>query len=59
MATTIQARLDEETTKELAGLVRRLGWSRSRVMREGIRVLAAIHPSKRPKIVVRFGRIFH
>jgi Ribbon-helix-helix protein, copG family len=51
MATTIQARLDEETTKELASLVRRLGWSRSRVMREGIRVLAAIHPpSKRPKI---------
>lgn len=48
---TIQARLDEETTKELAGLVQRLGWNRSQLMREGIRVLAAIHPpNKRPRI---------
>jgi hypothetical protein len=48
---TIQARLDEQTTKELAGLVQRLGWSRSQVMREGIRVLAAIHPpGNRPRI---------
>jgi len=48
---TVQARLDDESTKELADLVRRLGWSRSRVMREAIRVLAAIHPpAKRPKI---------
>ena len=48
---TVQARLDEETSKELAALVQRLGWSRSRVMREGIRALAAIHPpAKRPKI---------
>ena len=48
---TIHARLDEETTKELAGLVQRLGRSRSQVMREGIRVLAAIHPpDNRPRI---------
>jgi metal-responsive CopG/Arc/MetJ family transcriptional regulator len=48
---TIQARLDEEIAEELAGLVQRLGWSRSRVMREAIRVLAAIHPPKRrPRI---------
>ncbi len=48
---TVQARLDEDAAKELASLARRLGWSRSRVMREGIRLLAATHPpAGRPKI---------
>jgi hypothetical protein len=48
---TVQARLDEESAKELNRLAQRLGWSRSRVMREGIRLLAATHPPVgRPKI---------
>jgi hypothetical protein len=48
---TIQARLDKESSKEFADLVRRLGWSRPRVMRKAIRVLAAIYPpANRPKI---------
>jgi Ribbon-helix-helix protein, copG family len=48
---TVQARLDAETAKDLANLARRLGCTRSEVMREGIRVLMAIHPpSGRAKI---------
>ena len=40
---TIQARLDESSQKALARLVRQLGWSPSKVVREGLRLLAACH----------------
>ena len=43
MNETIQARLDRAAQKELDRLVRRLGWSPSKVVREGIRLLAACH----------------
>ena len=43
MKETIQARLDTAAQKELNRLVRRLGWSPSKVVREGIRLLAACH----------------
>ena len=46
MASTIQARLDRDTEKALAQLVRRLGWSPSRVLREGVRLLAACRVPK-------------
>jgi hypothetical protein len=47
----VQARLDEEAQRALGRLVRRLRWTPSKVVREGIRLLAASHPgSGRPKI---------
>jgi hypothetical protein len=47
----VQARLDEETASLINSLAKRLGWTRSQVLREGIRVLATVHPSAgRPKI---------
>ena len=52
----IQARLDPGAQKELDRLVRRLGWSPSRVVREGIRLLAACH-SQRDRIrIIGLGR---
>jgi hypothetical protein len=47
---TIQARLDPETEKTLARLVDQMGLSPSTVIREGIRLLAALQPKSR-KIV--------
>jgi len=43
MNSTIQARLDETTQKALARLMKQLGWSPSKVVREGLRLLAACH----------------
>jgi len=40
---TIQARLDETSQKALARLIKELGWSRSKVVREGLQLLAACH----------------
>jgi hypothetical protein len=43
MKTSVQARLDEETREALDRLVRRLGWSPSKVVREGIRLVDKQH----------------
>lgn len=52
MKTTVQARLDQETTAVLNRLVRRHGMSRSEVIREGIRLVEKEHVStKRPRLV--------
>jgi hypothetical protein len=52
MKSSVQARLDEETREALDGLVRRLGWSPSKVVREGIRLVDKNHakPSRRKLI---------
>jgi predicted transcriptional regulator len=49
MGTTLQARLDPESQKRLAALVRQLGWTPSRVVREALRLLAStrLHHTKR------------
>jgi len=47
----VQARLDEETQEALDGLVRRLGWSPSRVVREGIRLVDKHHAKPRPRMI--------
>lgn len=47
---TVQARLDDETERMLARMVRQLGLSPSTIVREGIRLFAASQPRKR-KIV--------
>jgi hypothetical protein len=43
MASTIQARLDEESQKIMRQLVRKTGWTASQVVREGLRLLASCH----------------
>ncbi|MGC2163890.1 MAG: hypothetical protein WA634_18455 [Silvibacterium sp.] len=43
MKTSIQARLDSETQVILERLTKRLGWSPSRIVREGLRLLAQDH----------------
>jgi hypothetical protein len=51
MKTTVQARLDATSQRQLQQLVRELGWSPSKVVREGLQLLAACHGPKRRKIV--------
>jgi hypothetical protein len=52
MKATVQARLDAETQKTLNALVRQLGWTPSRVVREGVRLLAVSHlPRRRHKFI--------
>jgi hypothetical protein len=54
MKTSVQARLDPESQAALDGLVRRLGWSPSKVVREGIRLVDKHHakPARRKLIGV-------
>jgi hypothetical protein len=56
MASAIQARLDEQTRKALARLVRELGWSPSQVVREGVRLLAACRLGRDGQKVIGSGR---
>jgi hypothetical protein len=56
MKTTVQARLDRRAQVALARLVRHLGWSPSRVVREGLRLLAACYGRPSRRRVVGVGR---
>jgi len=56
MPSTIQARLDESTQKMLAQLVKRLGWSPSKVVREGLRLLAACHLGNGHRKIIGQGK---
>jgi len=56
MATSVQARLDEESQKTLRKLVKRLGWSPSRVVREGLRLLASCHAIEGRRAVIGQGK---
>ena len=56
MTTNVQARLDRESQMALEGLVRRLGWSPSRVVREGIHLLAACYGRPSKAKVIGVGR---
>jgi len=55
MKGTIQARLDRGAQKELDRLVRRLGWSPSKVVREGIRLLAVVHARDEGTSIIGLG----
>ena len=44
MRSTVQARLDAASRRDLAQLVQNLGWSPSKVVREALRRLASSHP---------------
>jgi hypothetical protein len=52
----VQARLDREAQAALESLVRRLDWSPSRVVREGLRLLAACYGTTPRRKVVGIGR---
>jgi hypothetical protein len=45
----VQARLDEETDSLRAKLQKQLGWSNSRIVREGIKLLSAVTPTTRKR----------
>jgi hypothetical protein len=52
MKASVQARLDEETQAALERLVRRHGWSVSKVVREGIRLVEERQaPATRRKLI--------
>ena len=56
MKATVQARLDAAEQRTLARLVRNLGWSPSRVVREGLRLLEASQPGVRPRRIAGLGK---
>jgi hypothetical protein len=56
MKEIVQARLDRAVQKELDRLVRRLGWSPSKVVREGIRLLAACQAGEAPRRIIGLGK---
>ena len=51
MSSTIQARLDETSQRVLARLVKQLGWSPSKIVREGVRLVAACHLGSKRKLI--------
>jgi hypothetical protein len=56
MPSTIQARLDEPSQKALAKLVKQTGWSPSKVVREGLRLLAACHVGNGSRKIIGLGK---
>ena len=56
MRFTIQARLDDPSRKRLAVLVRELGWTPSRVVREGLRVLETSYLRRKKRGIIGMGK---
>jgi hypothetical protein len=56
MRSVIQARLDEQSKRRLTNLVRELGWSPSRVVREGLLVLEANYLRRKKEGVIGLGK---
>jgi hypothetical protein len=56
MRYAIQARLDDPSRKRLAALVRELGWTPSRVVREGLRILEASYLRRRKQGIIGIGK---
>ena len=56
MSRIIHVRLDVHTERLLRELERRLGWSDSQVVREGIKALNVLLVAKRSRQVVGLGR---
>ncbi len=54
--TNVQARLDRRSQVALERLVKHLGWSPSKVVREGVRLLAACYGTPSQTKVVGIGR---
>jgi hypothetical protein len=56
MRSSIQARLDDQSRKRLAVLVRELGWTPSRVVREGLRILEANYLRRKKLGIIGLGK---
>jgi hypothetical protein len=56
MKTTVQARLNAEDQRKLTHLVHQLGWSPSRIVREGLDLLAASHPAPGRSRIAGLGK---
>jgi hypothetical protein len=56
MRAAVQARLDERSRRRLEGLVRELGWSPSKVVREGLRVLEATRMARKEQRIIGLGK---
>jgi hypothetical protein len=56
MKSSVQARLDRQSQAALERLVKHLGWSPSKVVREGVRLLAACYGTPSQRKVVGIGR---
>ena len=56
MSRVIHARLDDETEVVRSELTRRLGWSDSRIVREGVKSLAVLLVPKRKRRIVSLGK---
>lgn len=56
MRKTVQARLDGASRRRLTALVRELGWSPSRVVREGLRLVEASHLRRKRRGVIGLGQ---
>jgi hypothetical protein len=56
MKNIVQARLDRQTQQAMAQLMRRLGWTPSKVVREGLRLLAACHAGEGKQKIVGVGK---
>jgi len=56
MSTTIQARLDKPSQRALAQLVKQIGWSHSRAVREGLLILAACRLGNGQRSVIGQGQ---
>ena len=56
MKSAVQARLDEQSRKRLALLVRELGLTSSQVVREGLRVLQASYLRRKRHGIIGLGK---
>ena len=56
MKTSVQARLDQSDRQTLSTLSRELGWAPSRVVREGIRLVAACHIGPHGRRIAGLGK---
>ena len=56
MRNVVQARLDERSLRRLKTMVRELGWTPSKVVREGLRILEASRLGKKKQRVIRLGK---
>ena len=56
MGRAIQARLDDRSRKRLELLVRELGWTPSRIVREGLRVLEVSYLRRKKQGIIGLGK---
>ena len=56
MPRVVQARLDEETESLRAQLQKQLGWSNSKIVREGIKAISHLLPRKGKRKITGLGK---